>query len=182
MPFITTPIKDLLIFGPQIFHDPRGYFYESFNQRVFSEAGITRPFVQDNQSLSSYGTLRGLHLQRGDAAQAKLVRVLKGRVLDVALDLRIDSPTFGEHYSIELSEENQKQFYVPRVFAHVFVVLSETAIFFYKVDNFYNKEAELGIRFDDQDLNIDWKTPLDKIVLSEKDKLLLSFKEAKGLL
>jgi len=173
MPFITTPIKDLLIFGPQIFHDPRGDFYE---------AGITRPFVQDNQSLSSYGTLRGLHLQRGDAAQAKLVRVLKGRVLDVALDLRIDSPTFGEHYSIELSEENQKQFYVPRGFAHGFVVLSETAIFFYKVDNFYNKEAELGIRFDDQDLNIDWKTPLDKIVLSEKDKLLLSFKEAKGLL
>ena len=179
MPFIETPIKDLLVFEPKIFNDPRGYFFESFNQRTFAEAGIERPFVQDNQSFSTYGTLRGLHLQKGNAVQAKLVRVLQGSVLDVAIDLRVDSPSFGKHFSIELTAENKKQLYVPRGFAHGFVVLSEIAEFFYKCDNFYVPGSELGIIYNDKKLNIDWVVPEEKLILSDKDKILLSFDEAK---
>ena len=170
--FINTPIEGLKIFEPRIFGDHRGYFYESYNQEVFKTRGISCNFVQDNQSKSSRGVLRGLHYQRGEFAQAKLVRVLEGEVLDVAVDLRDGSPTFGQHYSILLSGTNQKQFFVPRGFAHGFVVLSETAIFFYKCDNFYNKASEGGIRFDDSQLNIDWKISKSEIQLSEKDSVL----------
>lgn len=182
MPFLKTPIDDLLVFEPVVHKDNRGYFFESYNERTFKEAGITRPFVQDNQSFSTFGILRGLHLQSGDASQAKLVRVLKGRVLDVAVDLRKNSPTFGSHFSIELSDENQKQLYVPRNFAHGFVVLSEFAEFFYKCDNFYNKNAEVGIVYNDKDLNIDWILPKDKLILSEKDLSLMAFNEARKFL
>lgn len=178
MPFIETPIKDLLIFEPKIFNDSRGFFFESYNQRTFAEAGIERPFVQDNQSLSTYGTLRGLHLQRGEAAQAKLVRVLQGSVLDVAVDLRRESPTFGQYFSIELTAENKKQLYVPRGFAHGFVVLSEMAEFFYKCDNFYSPGSEVGIMYNDKTLNVDWMLSDDDLILSDKDKVLLSFDEA----
>lgn len=182
MPFIETPIKDLLVFEPKVFNDPRGYFFESYNQKTFAEVGIIRPFVQDNQSNSGFGTLRGIHLQKGDAAQAKLVRVLKGKVLDVAVDLRLGSPTFGQHFSIELSAENQKQLYVPRGFGHGFVVLSDVAEFFYKCDNFYTKEAELGVIYNDLTLSIDWIVPEEKLVLSDKDKILPRFEEVARLL
>ena len=182
MPFIETPIKDLLVFEPKIFNDCRGFFFESYNQRIFAEAGIERPFVQDNQSLSTYGTLRGLHLQRGEAAQAKLVRVLQGAVLDVAVDLRLGSATFGQYFSIELSAENKKQLYVPRGFAHGFVVLSEMTEFFYKCDNFYSPGSEVGIMYNDKTLNVDWQVSEDDLILSDKDKILLSFDEAKGQL
>lgn len=182
MPFIETPIKDLLVFEPKVFKDARGYFFESYNQRTFAEAGIERPFVQDNQSFSTYGILRGLHMQKGEAAQAKLVRVLQGTVLDVAVDLRKNSKTFGQHFSIELSSENQKQLYVPRGFAHGFVVLSEVAEFFYKCDNFYVKDAELGVIYNDPILNIDWRIPKEKLLLADKDLSLSSFDEMKGLL
>ena len=182
MRFIETPIKDLLIFEPKIYNDSRGYFFESYNKEVFAEVGISRPFVQDNQSSSSFGTLRGLHMQVGSAAQAKLVRVLQGRVLDVAVDLRIDSSTYGKHFSIELSSENQKQLYIPRGFAHGFVVLSEVANFFYKCDNLYVKEAEVGVIYSDPTFSIDWILPEEKLLLSDKDKMLPSFEEAKKLI
>lgn len=182
MPFIETPIRDLIIFEPKIFRDSRGYFFESFNKNTFIEAGITREFVQDNQSFSTFGTLRGLHLQVGAMVQAKLVRVLKGKVLDVAVDLRSDSPTFGQHFGIELSSENQKQLYIPRNFAHGFVVLSETAEFFYKVDNFYSPRDEYGIMYSDPLLNIDWKIPLENLLIADKDKNLASFEDFKKTL
>ncbi len=175
MPFIETPIKDLLIFEPKVWGDDRGYFFESFNQQTFEEAGITRPFVQDNQAMSSYGVLRGLHYQCGEYAQAKLVRVLQGKVLDVVVDLRNDSTTYGQSYGIELSAENKRQLYVPRGFAHGYVVLSETAEFFYKCDNFYHKAAEGGLIYNDSTLNIDWKIDLKDAILSEKDKALPTF-------
>lgn len=178
MPFIKTPIKDLLVFEPKVFEDSRGYFFESYNQNTFLEAGITRPFVQDNQSYSSYGVLRGLHLQKGDAAQAKLVRVIKGKVLDVAVDLRKDSSTFKQSYTIELSDTNKKQLYVPRGFAHGFVVLSETAEFFYKCDNFYVKDAEVGVIWNDEELKIDWFLPEKDLIISEKDIILKPLNEA----
>lgn len=178
MPFKVTEIEGLLLFEPKIFQDERGYFFESFNKKTFDEVGISREFVQDNQSFSTYGTVRGLHLQKGSASQAKLVRVTKGKVLDVVVDLRKNSKTFGMHLSFELSEENQMQLYVPRDFAHGFVVLSEDAIFQYKVDNFYSKENELGIIYNDPDLNIDWKILEKDIKLSKKDEMLLSFKSA----
>ncbi len=178
MPFIETGIPGLLIFEPRIFRDDRGYFFESFNSKTFEEAGITRNFVQDNQAFSSYGILRGLHYQLAPHAQSKLVRVIQGEVLDVVVDLRKGSPAFGKQYSILLSEENQKQLYVPRGFAHGYAVLSETALFFYKCDSFYNKNAESGIAYNDPALNIDWKIPADKIILSEKDKLNKNFAEA----
>ena len=178
MPFLSTGFKDLYIFEPRVFADLRGYFFESFNHSVFGlETGIINPFVQDNQSKSSYGTLRGLHFQKGDAAQAKLVRVLSGSVLDVVVDLRPESPTFKNSYSIELSAENKKQLFVPRGFAHGFVVLSETAEFFYKCDNYYNPQAEGGLLFSDPDLNIDWKVPHDQLILSDKDKKNPTLKE-----
>lgn len=177
MPFIETDFSGLLIFEPRVFGDERGYFFESFNQKIFEEAGINATFVQDNQARSAYGVLRGLHYQSGDAAQAKLVRVLEGVVLDVVVDLRKESATYGRSYSIELSAENKRQLYVPRGFAHGYVVLSETAEFFYKCDNFYSKAAEGGIIYNDPQLDIDWGIDLDKAILSDKDKELPPFGE-----
>jgi dTDP-4-dehydrorhamnose 3,5-epimerase len=176
MPFSQTEIEGLIVFQPRIFADDRGYFFESYNQKLFSENGITADFVQDNQSFSTYGTIRGLHFQTGESAQAKLVRVIDGEVLDVAVDIRPNSQTFGKHFSIVLSGENQKQFFIPRGFAHGFSVLSETAIFSYKCDNFYDKQAESGLIYSDEYLNIDWQIPADKCQLSEKDLLLPTFK------
>lgn len=171
MPFIDTDFPDLKVFEPRVFEDDRGYFYEAFNANTFIEAGITEPFVQDNQALSSYGVTRGLHYQVGEYAQAKLVRVIQGEVLDVVVDIRPDSPMYGKHYSIILSEENKRQLYVPRGFAHGYAVLSETAIFFYKCDNFYSKESEGGLLFNDPALGIDWKIADKDVILSEKDKV-----------
>ena len=172
MPFQETGIADLLVFEPKVWGDERGYFYEAFNKNTFQKAGIHREFVQDNQARSSYGVLRGLHYQLPPFEQAKLVRVLTGEVLDVVVDLRENSPTYGQHFGIILSEENKKQLYVPRGFAHGYVVLSETAEFFYKCDNFYSKAHEGGLLFNDPQLNIDWKIDLSQAILSEKDQLL----------
>lgn len=178
MKVLKTNFENLSILEPRVFEDSRGYFYESFNQKSFEEnVGVFTNFVQDNQSRSTYGTLRGLHFQKGESAQAKLVRVISGRVLDVVVDLRPNSPTFKKHYSIELSAENKKQFFVPRGFAHGFVVLSETAEFFYKCDNYYDPKNEGGIRFDDEDLGIDWGVPREKLILSDKDLKLPTLKE-----
>lgn len=165
-----TKLKGCFIISPTVFKDSRGYFFESFNQPKF-EAITGQPglFVQDNQSASTYGVVRGLHFQKGDHAQAKLVRVIEGAVLDVAVDLREGSPTYGEWVSVELTAENNLQLYVPRGFAHGFSVLSEMAIFAYKCDNGYNKEAEGGIRFDDPSLNIDWMIPVEQMSFSDKD-------------
>jgi dTDP-4-dehydrorhamnose 3,5-epimerase len=175
MPFLPTGIPDLQIFEPKVWEDERGYFFEAFNEQIFAEAGITSPFVQDNQARSTYGVLRGLHYQVPPFAQAKLVRVLEGEVLDVALDLRPDSPTYGQHFSVLLSAKNKKQLYVPRGFAHGYLVLSETAEFFYKCDNFYAKSHEGGVIYNDPQLNIDWKIDLEKVILSEKDRILPAF-------
>lgn len=173
-----TPLKDCYIIEPTVFEDDRGYFYEKFNEHKFEElTGMNGHFVQDNISKSSYGVLRGVHLQKGDHAQAKLVSCLEGKVWDVAVDLRKDSPTFGQWFGIELTPENKLQLYVPRGFGHGFSVLSETAIFAYKCDNFYSKDAEGSVIYNDKDLNIDWKLPQDAIQLSEKDQQLPSFKE-----
>lgn len=178
MPFYATDLHNLYYNEPSVFTDSRGYFFESYNQADFKiGTGQELGFVQDNQSKSSYGTLRGLHFQIGDAAQAKLVRVLSGSVLDVVVDLRPNSPTFKKSYTIELSAENKKQLFVPRGFAHGFVVLSETAEFFYKCDNYYNPQAEGGLLFSDPDLNIDWKVPHDQLILSDKDKKNPTLKE-----
>ena len=173
-----TPLKDCFIVHEKVHGDARGYFIETYNSRDFKVAtGLDIEFVQDNQSRSTKGVLRGLHMQRGAAAQAKLVRVIEGAVLDVAVDLRKGSPSFGQHYAIELTAENHKQFFVPAGFAHGFVVLSETATFFYKVDKFYEPGNEVGIMYNDQDLNIDWRLAEREIILSEKDKTLGSFAE-----
>ena len=173
-----TPLKDCFIIHEKVHGDARGYFIETYNQRDFKAAtGLDIEFVQDNQSRSAKGVLRGLHMQRGAAAQAKLVRVLEGAVLDIAVDLRKGSPSFGQHFSIELTADNHKQFFVPAGFAHGFVVLSETATFFYKVDKFYEPGNEVGIMYNDKDLNIDWRLSESEIILSEKDKTLGSFKE-----
>ncbi|RZK51664.1 MAG: dTDP-4-dehydrorhamnose 3,5-epimerase, partial [Pedobacter sp.] len=169
MEIIQTGLKDCVIIKPRVFEDARGYFFESFNQRSFEDqTGLSGKFVQDNQSFSSYGVIRGLHAQAGEFAQAKLVRVLKGEVLDVAVDVRPDSPTFGQHISVRLSAENRQQLYVPRGFLHGFSVLSDTAEFFYKCDNFYQKDAEVGIMYNDQELNIDWLIPAGKEAVSDK--------------
>jgi dTDP-4-dehydrorhamnose 3,5-epimerase len=166
-----TPLKGCFIINDTVFKDSRGYFFESFNARAFENlTNVKAEFVQDNQSASTYGVLRGLHMQTGENAQAKLVRVLEGSVLDVAVDLRKYSSTFGNAFSIELTAENHKQFYIPRGFAHGFVVTSNKAVFFYKCDNFYNKTSELGIMYDDPDLKIDWQLPEQDLILSEKDK------------
>lgn len=171
-----TPLKDCYIIEPTLFEDDRGYFYEKFNEKVFEEVtGMNGHFVQDNISKSSYGVLRGIHLQKGEKAQAKLVSCLEGKVLDVAVDLRKDSPTFGKWFSIELTDENKLQLYVPRGFGHGFSVLSKTAVFSYKCDNFYNKESEGGVLWNDTELNINWQLPSEDIVLSEKDKALPAF-------
>lgn len=173
-----TPLKDCYILEPAILEDERGYFYEKYNEQKFQQlTGLNGHFVQDNISKSSYGVLRGIHLQKAEHAQAKLVSCLEGRVWDVAVDLRKDSPTFGKWFGIELTPENKLQLYVPRGFGHGFSVLSETAIFSYKCDNFYKKETEGSVIWNDADLNIDWKLPLDKIILSDKDAVLPTFKE-----
>ena len=164
-------IEGVYIIEPKIFEDARGYFFESYNEEEFTKNGIPNHFVQDNQSKSSYGVIRGLHCQLGEHSQAKLVRVLKGKVLDVAVDIRKGSPTFGKYVAVELSAENQRQLFIPRGFLHGFSVLSEEAIFAYKCDNLYCKEAEFGIRYDDPEIGIDWKVPTDKVITSEKDRL-----------
>lgn len=174
---IPTHIEDLFILEPKVFRDERGYFFESYNQRTFHELGLNYNFVQENESFSTYGTLRGLHFQKGAFSQAKLVRVVKGTVLDVAVDIRKESPTFGQHVALELSEENKKMFMIPRGFAHGFVVLSDQAIFQYRCDNFYAPANEMGILFNDLDLNINWKVPLEKMILSEKDKKNIRFSD-----
>ena len=174
----STPLKNCYIIEPTVFEDDRGYFYEKCNEQKFEQlTGMNGHFVQDNVSKSSYGVLRGLHLQKGDMAQAKLVSCQEGRVWDVAVDLREDSPTFGQWFGVELSAENRLQFYIPRGFAHGFSVLSPTAVFAYKCDNFYNKESEGGIIWNDTELNIDWKLPMSDIILSEKDKVQKTFQE-----
>lgn len=170
MKVIETTLSDCLILEPSLFNDKRGYFFESFNSKQFNElTGFNVNFVQDNESFSTKGVLRGLHFQKGEYAQAKLVRVVTGKVLDVAVDLRKNSTTFGKWFSIELSGENKRQLFVPRGFAHGFVVLSEFAIFNYKCDNFYNKVSESGIIFNDSALNIDWQLNTNEILVSEKD-------------
>jgi len=171
MNIIKTHIQDLIIIEPRIFGDTRGYFFESFSQKDFEEKVFNTTFVQDNESQSVYGVLRGLHFQKPPYAQAKLVRVVKGKVLDVAVDLRVGSPTYGQYASVELSEENKRQFFVPRGFAHGFVVLSDEAIFQYKCDNYYAPQAEGSLLWNDPDLKIDWKIEADKVILSEKDKI-----------
>lgn len=172
MQFIGTTLKDCYILEPTVIHDERGYFYEKFNQKTFEQlTGLTGHFVQDNISRSSYGVVRGLHLQKGEYAQAKLVSCLEGAVLDVAVDLRPHSPTFGKWFGTKLSEENRLQLYIPRGFAHGFSVLSDSAVLAYKCDNFYNREAEGGVRYDDPDLAIDWKVAPEKMIISEKDKI-----------
>lgn len=171
-----TSLEDCFLVHDRFIGDHRGYFFESFNRRTFyDKTGISIDFVQDNQSMSQRGVLRGLHFQRGDFSQAKLVRVLKGKVLDVVVDIREGSPSFGKHFAIELSEDSHTQLFIPRGFAHGFVVLSETAVFFYKVDNYYNKESEGGIIYNDPYLGIDWKIDQKEIILSEKDKVLPGF-------
>lgn len=177
MPFIQTKIKDVVIFEPRIFTDDRGYFFETYNEKLFNDNGVTAKFVQDNQSKSSYGVIRGLHFQKGEHAQAKLVRVLQGRVLDVAVDLRKGSETYGKHVAVELSDVNNLQLFIPRGFAHGFSVLSKTAVFAYKCDNLYCKESEGGIDSADPDLGIDWQIPAEDRILSEKDKLHPLFKD-----
>lgn len=173
-----THIPGLLVVEPQVYGDSRGYFFESFNAAKFAEqTGIDTQFVQDNESRSSYGVVRGLHMQLPPHAQAKLVRVVEGRVLDVAVDLRKDSPTFGKHFAIELTGENHLQVYIPRGFAHGFSVLSETAVFQYKCDGYYAPASEAAIAWDDPDLGIDWKLPIEAVVLSDKDRNHPSLKE-----
>ena len=177
MEVVKTAIEGLVIIEPRIFNDDRGYFYESFSQRTFEEEVCNTSFVQDNQSKSSYGVLRGLHFQKPPFAQSKLVRVVKGAVLDVAVDIRKGSPTYGKHVAVELTEDNHRQLFVPRGFAHGFVVLSEDVIFQYKCDNFYSKESEGALMFNDTDLNINWVIPADKAILSDKDKQNQLFKD-----
>lgn len=170
MEVIKTLIEGVVIIEPRLFKDDRGYFFESFNQREFEEKVCKTTFMQDNESKSSYGVIRGLHFQKPPFAQSKLVRVVKGAALDVAVDIRKGSPTFGQHVAVELTEENHRQFFIPRGFAHGFSVLSEEVIFQYKCDNFYAPESESALAWDDPDLGIDWRIPADKVVLSEKDK------------
>ena len=173
-----TYLKGCFIVEPTVFTDGRGNFFESFNQKVFEDKiGLKVNFVQDNQSISQRGVLRGLHLQKGEFAQAKLVRVVKGKVLDVAVDFRKNSLTYGKHFSIELSEENNKQLFVPRGFLHGFITLEEDTIFSYKCDNYYNKGAEVGVIYNDKELNIDWLLKEDDIVISKKEVILSKLKD-----
>jgi dTDP-4-dehydrorhamnose 3,5-epimerase len=180
MNFIQTPLSGCFVLEPKVFKDERGYFMESFNENTFQNGiGQKVHFVQDNQSYSSQGVLRGLHYQTGEHAQAKLVRVLEGEVLDVAVDIRPESKTFGQHFSILLSAENQKQLFIPRGFAHGFLVTSQNAIFFYKCDNFYNATSESGIIYNDPTLNIDWSFSEKDFIISEKDTVLPTLSNAK---
>lgn len=171
MEIIKTAIDGVVIIEPKVFKDQRGYFFESFSQREFEAKVRKINFVQDNESMSSYGVMRGLHFQRPPYTQSKLVRCVKGKVLDVAVDIRKGSPTYGQHVAVELSEDNHRQFFVPRGFAHGFAVLSDTAVFQYKCDNFYAPQADGGISIKDDSLGIDWKIPTDMVILSEKDTL-----------
>lgn len=177
MNFIKTKIKDLFILEPKIWKDDRGYFYESYSKRYFDEAGIEADFVQDNQSLSQKGTLRGLHAQSNPHAQGKLVRVIKGRVIDVAVDIRKQSETYGQHVAVELNEDNHLMLWVPPGFLHGFVTLEDNTIFTYKVTSLYNKNSEFGVVWNDPELNIDWGIAAEDIILSEKDKVLPRFKD-----
>lgn len=171
-----TILKGCYVIDPVLFDDNRGLFFESFNKRAFQdETGIDIDFVQNNISVSKKGVIRGLHMQKGDFAQAKLVQVLKGRALDVVVDVRLNSSTYGQTFSCELSEDNKKQLFIPRGFLHGFSALEDDTILSYKCDNYYHKDAETGVRFDDEFLNIDWGIPADEIVISEKDKGLLNF-------
>ncbi len=179
MPFTKTPLADAFIFDPKVWEDKRGYFYESYNENVFREAGVDVKFVQDNQAQSNYGVLRGLHYQVGEMAQAKLVRVIRGKVLDVIVDIRPDSETYGKWFSIILSAENKRQLFVPRGMAHGYLTLSEQAEFFYKCDNFYSKEHEGGIIYNDPTVNIEWNFDLSKAIISEKDLAQSLFGEHK---
>jgi len=175
-----TKLEGCYILQPNIFKDKRGYFIESFNQKTFNSLlGLDVNFVQDNESKSSKGVLRGLHYQLGEYAQAKLVRVVKGAVLDVAVDVREGSKTFGQHVAVELTEENKTQLFVPRGFAHGFIVLEDETIFSYKCDNYYHKASEAGLIYNDEDLNIDWKLPSTDFILSDKDIILPKLKDAK---
>lgn len=169
MNVIQTEIPGVVIIEPKLFGDSRGYFFESFSERDFEEKVVRTHFVQDNESKSCYGVLRGLHFQKPPYAQAKLVRVIKGRVLDVAVDIRKGSPTYGKHVAVELTEDNHRQFFIPRGFAHGFAVLSEEAVFQYKCDSYYAPQSEGAIAWNDPDLDIDWGVPADKVLLSEKD-------------
>lgn len=175
MPFIETGIAGLLLFEPKVFEDSRGYFFESYNENTFREQGIDIRWVQDNQSSSTYGVIRGLHYQLAPFAQTKLVRVLRGKILDVAVDIRKGSPTYGQCFCKVLSAKNRRQLFIPKGFAHGFSVLSEKAEVLYKCDAFYNKESEGGIIFDDAELHIDWRIPPEQAVVSEKDKMLPTF-------
>ncbi|WKS94928.1 dTDP-4-dehydrorhamnose 3,5-epimerase [Riemerella columbina] len=178
MKLTETPLKDCYLIEPTIFNDSRGYFYEKFNEKTFEKlTGQNGHFVQDNISKSSYGVVRGLHLQKGEHAQAKLVSCLEGSVWDVAVDVRTGSETYGQWFGVELTAENKLQLYVPRGFAHGFAVLSETAVFSYKCDNYYSRESEGGILWNDADLAIDWKLPIEDIMLSDKDKVQPTFVE-----
>ncbi|MCK5823387.1 MAG: dTDP-4-dehydrorhamnose 3,5-epimerase [Bacteroidales bacterium] len=178
MNIIKTNIPDLLIIEPDVFKDERGYFFESYNKKKYTDAGINIDFVQDNQSQSSFGVIRGLHYQLAPYSQTKLVSVIEGEVFDVAVDIRKNSPTFGKWFGLILSEENKKQFFIPKGFAHGFSVLSDIAIFTYKCDNFYNKEAERSIMFNDSEINIDWKINSDNAIISLKDKINPTFDKA----
>ena len=178
-----TPLKGSFIIHPAVFEDHRGYFFESFNQNLLDKAlGYSPKFVQDNQSKSAYGVLRGLHLQLGESAQAKLVRAIAGEIIDVIVDVRPDSPQFGRHFSLILSAANKKQLFIPRGFAHGFAVLTETATIHYKADNYYNNKAESGLLYNDPEMNIDWKIPTEKIITSEKDLILPGLSQFKRLL
>lgn len=178
MNFIPTPIADLFVIEPKIWKDSRGYFYESFSANAFAQAGISATFVQDNQSFSQKGTLRGLHAQKDPYAQGKLVRVIQGKVLDVAVDIRKASPTYGQHFSVILSGENHKQLWVPPGFLHGFLTLEDQTIFTYKVTNYYDKDSEIGLIWNDPDININWSENIqpEELLLSEKDTILPAFK------
>ncbi len=177
MTFNTLDIPGLVLIEPKIWKDDRGYFFESYSRKLFSENGIDADFVQDNQSLSQRGTLRGLHAQASPFAQGKLVRVIQGKVLDVAVDIRKDSPTYGKHFSVELSADNQLMFWVPPGFLHGFSTLEDNTIFTYKVSALYSKESEIGVLWNDPDLGIEWGLPTSEILLSDKDQKLSTFKE-----
>lgn len=175
-----TPIHDCFVLIPKVFEDERGYFFEKFNKRVFEKlTGLSVEFVQDNESLSTYGVIRGLHAQKADAAQAKLVSVSRGKVLDVVVDIRPGSETYGQSFSIELSEKNKKLLFVPKGLLHGFAVLSQEAVFVYKCDEFYNAKMEIGVKFDDPDLKIDWQIPLEDRIISKKDQHLPLLKDLK---
>ncbi|HET7116804.1 MAG TPA: dTDP-4-dehydrorhamnose 3,5-epimerase [Hanamia sp.] len=171
MPLIKTEFLGLLIFEPKVFEDNRGYFFESYNQKLFSGEGVETNFIQDNQASSSFGVIRGLHFQKDPFAQTKLIRVLSGKIIDAVVDIRKNSPTYGKAYTIMLSGENKKQLLVPKGFAHGYSVISDKAEVFYKCDEFYHKESEGGIAWNDPSLNIDWQIPVDQIIVSDKDKL-----------